>query len=512
VSALLPPDRFKKQPQYAARLNSANELSRYVEQAYFAAGWQLNDAGSARRSLANTGASLSPGREGPAFKTSGSTSSYFSCLSAALPRFSLEAFYTPNAAVNQYICGIQEAPNSTTHDRELRIDSSGKFMFYIYSGGLRQTMSTSNAVVNTPVHLLGISDGKNIHLYVNGVLEASMAAGEGYGGYASPEFVIGTGQTDAGAQIPGSGWLNYAIYYNKALSAPEARARYDNKYSILQAPARLLFRAAGTYNLVATACIQSNTGSTPTITQNHAVAAIESAQANAGGTAAVNEVHRLAGAAGLQGNAASPGAITYSFVLAGGGASQNNIASNGAIVAIHALVVAKTPQGNTSGIAGITRNLVVAAASLSQANAGSTGILALAPGSGLPVAAPAAQENNTSAGPIIQAHILAAASFIQRNSISAGRINGGITVEPALVVRAAKTISLKKPGIPAGTPDWLKTTMEILTGRRGNRIEAPKFQRLTFSETPTQSECQALYSYTNAVREALEQVISRMDG
>ena len=510
MSALLLPDRFKKEPQYAARLNSANELSRYVEQAYFAAGWQLNDAGNARRSLANTGASLSPGREGPAFKTSGSTSSYFSSPSAALYRFSLEAFYTPNVAANQYICGIQEAPNSTTHDRELRIDSSGKFMFYIYSGGLRQAISTSNAVVNTPVHLLGISDGKNIHLYVNGALEASMAAGDAYAGYASPEFVIGTGQTDPGVLVPGSGWLNYAIYYNKALSAPEARARHDNKYSILQAPARLLFRAAGTHNLIATACIQPNTGSIPTITQNHAVAAIESAQANIGGTPAVTEVHLLAGAAGMQGNAASPGVITYSFVLAGGGASQNNIASNGAIGAVHALVVAKAPQGNTSGIAGITQNHGVAAASLSQANAGSTGILA--PGNGLPVAAPAAQENNTSAGAIIQAHILAVASFIQRNNGSAGRINGGITVEPTLVVRAAKTISLKKPGIPAGTPEWLKTTMEILTGRRGNRIEMPKLQRLTFSETPTQSECEALYSYTNAVREALEQVISRMDG
>ena len=49
MSALLLLDGFKKQPQYAAKLNGANELSRYVEQAYFAAGWQLKDAGSAKR-------------------------------------------------------------------------------------------------------------------------------------------------------------------------------------------------------------------------------------------------------------------------------------------------------------------------------------------------------------------------------------------------------------------------------------------------------------------------------
>jgi hypothetical protein len=89
---------------------------------------------------------------------------------------------------------------------------------------------------------------------------------------------------------------------------------------------------------------------------------------------------------------------------------------------------------------------------------------------------------------------------------------GGTTIEPALARAGIKRTSIKKPGIPASTPEWLKTMMEILTGRRGNRIEVPKFEQLTFSETPTRSECEALYSYTNAVRAALEQVISRMDG
>jgi hypothetical protein len=54
--------------------------------------------------------------------------------------------------------------------------------------------------------------------------------------------------------------------------------------------------------------------------------------------------------------------------------------------------------------------------------------------------------------------------------------------------------------------------IETLTGRRGNRIEAPKFKTLTFSATPTQTECEALYAYLNTVRDALEQLISRMDG
>jgi hypothetical protein len=57
----------------------------------------------------------------------------------------------------------------------------------------------------------------------------------------------------------------------------------------------------------------------------------------------------------------------------------------------------------------------------------------------------------------------------------------------------------------------LKTMLEIILGRRGNRITIPAEQALTFSSTPTQAECEALLAYTNQVRSALEQVITRLD-
>lgn len=510
MSALLLRNRFKQQPQYAAALNDANQLTRYIEQAYFAAGWQLNDLASTKRSLSNTGASISAGRDGPAFKTSGSVSSYFSAPSAALMRFSLEAYYIPNVATSQYICGIQEAPNNVTHDREFRIDSSGRFMFYIYAGGAKQAISTSSAAVNAPVHLLGISDGLNIYLYVNGILEASTAGGDAFGGYVSPEFVIGAGQTDAGVSIPGSGWLNYAVYYNKALSASEARGRYDNRFSLLQAPVRRLFSAASSNNLIAAACTQANTGGTAAATQDHSLAGVTSAQANTGSTAAVSGNHILAGAASTQGNASGTGAVTYALTLAGGIAAQSNSAGIGALVQVHVLLIAKAVQGNTSAIGGIAQTHVMAAASVSQVNAGSTATLSL--GSGVLVATAAVQGNTGSAGAIIQAHILAAALSTQGNNASTGTISDGIVVEPGFIAGVAATVRLKKPGVPAGAPEWLKTMIEILTGRRGNKIEAPRFQILTFSATPTRAECEALYAYTNTVRHALEQLISRMDG
>lgn len=93
-----------------------------------------------------------------------------------------------------------------------------------------------------------------------------------------------------------------------------------------------------------------------------------------------------------------------------------------------------------------------------------------------------------------------------------GVVNNGTIVEAGLTTGSVSTIRIKKPGIPVGTPDWLKTTMEIMTGRRGNKIEVPKFQALEFTATPTKAEVEALYAYTNIVRDSLEQLINRMDG
>ena len=85
------------------------------------------------------------------------------------------------------------------------------------------------------------------------------------------------------------------------------------------------------------------------------------------------------------------------------------------------------------------------------------------------------------------------------------------TVETALASSITAKTALRKPGIPLGTPAWLKTTIEILTGRRGNRVEVPKFQALSFSATPTRAECEALYRYVSSMRHSLEQIIKRLD-
>lgn len=70
---------------------------------------------------------------------------------------------------------------------------------------------------------------------------------------------------------------------------------------------------------------------------------------------------------------------------------------------------------------------------------------------------------------------------------------------------------MSKPPIPSSAPPWLRTTLEILTGRRRNKIAVPAAQTLTFSASPTKAECEALYAYVGDVRSALAQLIERMD-
>lgn len=96
-------------------------------------------------------------------------------------------------------------------------------------------------------------------------------------------------------------------------------------------------------------------------------------------------------------------------------------------------------------------------------------------------------------------------------SFASKTADAGIVADAFLSTQPVSA-GLKKPGIPSDTPHWLKTFLEILAGRRGNSIDAPKLQTLTFSASPTQAECEALYAYLNDVRRGVDDILTRLDG
>lgn len=78
---------------------------------------------------------------------------------------------------------------------------------------------------------------------------------------------------------------------------------------------------------------------------------------------------------------------------------------------------------------------------------------------------------------------------------------------------------MKKSSIPAtqgrATSEFVesvKENIEILTGRRGNKIILPEIQTLSFSATPTQAEYQALNQYINAWTAVMKALVTRIEG
>jgi len=76
---------------------------------------------------------------------------------------------------------------------------------------------------------------------------------------------------------------------------------------------------------------------------------------------------------------------------------------------------------------------------------------------------------------------------------------------------------MKKPTISRRFPPDKQTweavveLLEILTGRRKNKLDAVALTPLSFSNPPTQAEVQALYQYTNRVQAGLAAIAGRLD-
>lgn len=77
---------------------------------------------------------------------------------------------------------------------------------------------------------------------------------------------------------------------------------------------------------------------------------------------------------------------------------------------------------------------------------------------------------------------------------------------------------MKKPAIPdtggKATPDFVqrvKENIEVITGRKKNKITPVTIQTLTFSNPPTQAECQALNGYVNSIMMNVRDLLARFD-
>src|SRR5687768_4290861 len=287
-----------------------------------------------------------------------------------------------------------------------------------------------------------------------------------------------------------------------------------------------------TQTLAGANATQSNIAQAGAISQGAGFLADSLDQGNVLVAGAIAQSHALIGGTGAQGNAASAGAITQSHSLTISNAVQANPASVGGIALdgdinltvqasvqsnsfftdpihqTHILVISATAQGNSTEAVTVTQVHPLTAAQLAQVNSVSTGPVFVE--GQLAVDEPL-QANSLSAGAITTIQTLVIGGFAQDNRMSSGAVSPGAIFEAAAAAGTELRERIKKPGIPSDAPRWLRTTIEIILGRRNNKIEIPQHQEITFSATPTQDECKALYDYTSSVRNSLEQLINRLD-
>lgn len=308
--------------------------------------------------------------------------------------------------------------------------------------------------------------------------------------WASGSKDMSIGRYSGGTSWDFAGTMLVVGYTTQVWGAGEAKAFHDSKgFALFKAPSRKLWvvPAASGINLVGAASTQANASSTGAITQTHVLAGATSTEANPASAGAITQTHILAGANSTQANAASTGSIAGGANLTVAACVQANPSSTAAITQAHALVMAASVQDNIAAASAIVQAHILSAANSTQSNTGGTGAISLSTGD------------------------LTAAPSTQANLSGTGAISMVGIVPDAFLASMTVSTAIKKPGVPTGTPDWLKTTIEIILGRRGNKITPPAEQSLTFSATPTKAECEALYQYTNSVRTAISDLINRLD-
>ena len=87
---------------------------------------------------------------------------------------------------------ITETGNlDTTYDKGIKITTAGKATFYVYDGSIKEVVGKTTLATGTWYHLVGLYNGTNIKIYVNGVDDesASVTATKTYN-FTTPQLVI----------------------------------------------------------------------------------------------------------------------------------------------------------------------------------------------------------------------------------------------------------------------------------------------------------------------------------
>ncbi|SFN73180.1 hypothetical protein [Nitrosospira briensis] len=506
MAVIILPHRLKNQPQYAAPIDYAG-LAKGVQILWNPAAGPV-DLVTGRAWASGGNAAIATTQGGRAFSFDGADDYY-----------GYTGYPEITGNTGSFFMWCPTVGAADTHGHALFGASSPVGFAHQINPGLQVHISSTPASIGTLPSWFKTKN-RSIVLASGGTAATCKAFLDGTDSglkWAGPPVAWGAGNKNFNlGRYPGgtlwdfSGTILIAGYSDAVWGEAESRAFHENPWQLLKTRTRKLWSSSGSAHILTGASsIQPNESNAKTIAQHHVLVGSVPAQAGESSVEAITQDQILAVVPGSQVNASSAGAITADLSFAAKPNNQINTFETGAIRQAHGLLVIGPTQESMSSASGVIQAHGLVALAPVQANTSGTGPLYI--GKGGLAGAPSIQANTAGNGSVAQTYILVAAASSQLNKAGISTISNAIVVEASLISGIVEAFRIKKPGIPPGTPEWLKTMIEILTGRRGNRIAVPRFQALTFSATPTRAECEALYRYTNAVRDSLEQLITRMD-
>ena len=190
-----------------------------ADQALFAT---VNRTGPAKPTFIGTAGTVSPIRAGAGWAPNGSTTNT-GCLSYKTVNvsgpISIEAWFVAGSSgINRAIAGFNDLADGTsgTADKALGLDFAGRAYAYVFDGGQKVAIDTSQTFTQGRlVHLALTYDGTTLSLYVDGALKSTIAAASSYTGYTTPHLCCGSFNTGFGS----TGTVDSILLVNMAYAA-----------------------------------------------------------------------------------------------------------------------------------------------------------------------------------------------------------------------------------------------------------------------------------------------------
>jgi hypothetical protein len=103
--------------------------------------------------------------------------------------------------------------------------------FYVsQTGATTDYISASNVPINQMVHVIGVYDGSNIYIYINGSLSNSKSSPIASLKTSNDPLEIGRYNYANGSELPGA--IAQPRIYNRALTAAEVARNYDSNRAL----------------------------------------------------------------------------------------------------------------------------------------------------------------------------------------------------------------------------------------------------------------------------------------